>query len=82
MNVITHRHKIRNLLKKEAFWAVCYEEGQGNNTASTVLMTLSADIGILSKELAKDLSSRMPHDLCQRQPFLEAVFTDVQNYGA
>lgn len=63
MNVITPRHKIRNLLKKEAFWVVCYEEGQGNNTASTVLMTLSADIGILSKELTKDLSSRI-HMTC------------------
>lgn len=45
---------------------MCYEEGQGSNTASIVL-TLSAVIGILSKELTKDLSSRMPHDLCLKQ---------------
>lgn len=50
---------------------MCYEEGQGSNTASIVLM-LSAVIGFLSKELTKDLSSRMPHDLC--------ISTCVQNY--
>lgn len=45
---------------------MCYEEEQGSNTASIVL-TLSAVIGILSKELTKDLSSRMSHDLCLKQ---------------
>lgn len=64
--------------KRHSGWCAMRKD---SNTASIVLMMLPADIGILSKELTKDLSSRMPHDLCQGQPFLEAVSTCVQNYG-